>query len=546
MAQIVHDVAPHASLAFATAFTGEEEFAANIERLARPVEAGGAGAEVIVDDVGYFEEPFFQDGPIAAAIAKVTEEGVTYLSAAGNDNLFDSEGHEIASWETPEFRDSETCPTAVQALPEFNGTHCLDFNPSAGETDDTFGLVVSAGATLTVDLQWAEARGGVSTDLDAVLLNAAGTEVLAGSAELNNGAKGTQRPVEIFQWVNKSSSARSVQLAINRFAGGDPRLKFILMQNGSGVTATEYPQSAEGDVVGPTIYGHAGSAAAIAVGAVRYNNSAKPENYSSRGPVTHYFGPVEGASPAAALSEPEVLSKPDLVATDCGVTTFFASPSAGLWRFCGTSAAAPHAGAVAALLAQGDPTAEPAEIRAAMTESALPVGEYGPEAVGAGLLHTQGALAALGVEPGGEDGPSEVVEPLEPGPEEPAPAPEETPSVLEESAPPVITQAPETTATAPATRILRHPRHRVRTRRATVRLLFRFGSDQTGVAFLCKIDRGRFHNCGARLSRRFAVGRHVVRVKARNSAGLRDATPAVFRFRVERVLTRVARHHRRS
>src|SRR4051794_4560553 len=78
MLQIVHDLAPHASLAFATAFSGELGFAQNIERLARPVAEGGAGAAVIVDDVAYFEEPFFQDGPVAAAIDKVTSEGVTY------------------------------------------------------------------------------------------------------------------------------------------------------------------------------------------------------------------------------------------------------------------------------------------------------------------------------------------------------------------------------------------------------------------------------------------------------------------------------------
>src|SRR4029079_11237428 len=75
MLQIVHDLAPHAKLAFATAFESEKSFAENIERLARPVSEGGAGASVIVDDVGWFEEPFFQDGPIAAAIDKVTAEG---------------------------------------------------------------------------------------------------------------------------------------------------------------------------------------------------------------------------------------------------------------------------------------------------------------------------------------------------------------------------------------------------------------------------------------------------------------------------------------
>ena len=64
MAQIVHDLAPGADLAFATAFNGEIAFANNIRNSA------AAGAEVIVDDVFYPEEPFFQDGPIAVAVER--------------------------------------------------------------------------------------------------------------------------------------------------------------------------------------------------------------------------------------------------------------------------------------------------------------------------------------------------------------------------------------------------------------------------------------------------------------------------------------------
>ena len=60
---------------------------------------------MIADDVAYFDEPFFQDGPVAAAVNNVTAHGAAYFSAAGNDNLFDG-NHEIASWEALAFRDS--------------------------------------------------------------------------------------------------------------------------------------------------------------------------------------------------------------------------------------------------------------------------------------------------------------------------------------------------------------------------------------------------------------------------------------------------------
>jgi hypothetical protein len=523
MLQIVHDLAPHAQLAFATAFESEESFARNIERLARPVAAGGAGADVIVDDVAWFEEPFFQDGPVAAAIDKVTAEGVTYLTATGNDNLVDGGGHDIASWETSSFRDAGSCPETVLILSGFNGKHCLDFDPS-GETDTTFGITVEAGETLTVDLQWGEPWYGVDTDLDAFLLSGIGN-VLAQSVEGNSGPKGTQRPVEIVQWTNSAGSARTVQLAVNRFSGGDPRVKFILMENGGGVSATEYPASSGGDVVGPSIFGHAGAAAAISVAAVPFNNSTRPERYSSRGPVIHLFGPVEGTAPAADLGSPEAIAKPDVAATDCGATTFFASLSAGIWRFCGTSAAAPHAAAVTALLRQAKPTLTPQDYEEALTSTAAAVGAYGRTAVGGGLVDAFSALGSLPAPLEGEDGPSTSVAPL------------------------AVTSGPESAGAgsagsgstasaahaAPQTTFSKHPRKLVRTRSRTARVVFGFGADRAGSGFLCQVDAGPVHTCGHRLVRRFGLGPHSVTVKAVDSAGVADATPAVFRFRVKHV-----------
>src|SRR5208337_4265332 len=79
MLQIVHAVAPGASLAFHTGDNSEADFANGIQALAN------AGAKVIADDLGYYDEPFFQDGLIAQAIDTVESHGAAYFSAAGND-----------------------------------------------------------------------------------------------------------------------------------------------------------------------------------------------------------------------------------------------------------------------------------------------------------------------------------------------------------------------------------------------------------------------------------------------------------------------------
>ena len=64
MLEIVHDIAPGAQLYFATADNGALSFAANISALA------AQGCTIIVDDITYFSEGAFQDGPIAQALSR--------------------------------------------------------------------------------------------------------------------------------------------------------------------------------------------------------------------------------------------------------------------------------------------------------------------------------------------------------------------------------------------------------------------------------------------------------------------------------------------
>jgi hypothetical protein len=88
MAQLIHDMVPKARLGFATANDGEVQFAQYIRSLAgvqsSPFAQPGFAAQIIVDDVQYFDEGMFADTLVAQAVDDVTALGVSYFSSAGN------------------------------------------------------------------------------------------------------------------------------------------------------------------------------------------------------------------------------------------------------------------------------------------------------------------------------------------------------------------------------------------------------------------------------------------------------------------------------
>jgi Calx-beta domain-containing protein/subtilase family protein len=162
-----------------------------------------------------------------------------------------------------------------------------------------------------------------------------------------------------------------------------------------GITAVEHNVSTGGDVVGPTIFGHNGANNAMSTAAIPFNNANTIETYSSRGPLTLYFGPVNGTTPASPLGTPLKLAKPDVAATDGTQNTFFGSFQNGIWRFFGTSAAAPHAAAVAALQLDGFPSATVNQVKDAQRSTAVPVGSFAADAAGKGRLNAKAAVANL-------------------------------------------------------------------------------------------------------------------------------------------------------
>ena len=165
MLEIVHDLEPGAELYFATGFTGQAQFAANIEALCE------AGADDIVDDIGYFLEANFQDGIIAQGVNAATEGGCYFFSAAGNDgNLNDGTS---GVWEGDYVMGS--------ALTVEGET--LGARHNFGSVDDVQeGNPVLGAFFGTVVLQWSDPLGGSENDYDLFLVDGDGN-VRASSTE---------------------------------------------------------------------------------------------------------------------------------------------------------------------------------------------------------------------------------------------------------------------------------------------------------------------------------------------------------------------------
>jgi subtilisin family serine protease len=350
MLQLIHDVAPGAELAFATAHGGEANFAKNIRQLATE-----AGADVIVDDIIYLSEPMFQDGIVARAVNEVVANGVAYFSAAGNEGRNSYESAFIPS---------------SQNLTGFGQLH--DFNPGPGE--DVFQrITIPIGGRLIISFQWdspffsVNGGAGSPNDLDILLFNSSNTTILAGSNRANIGGD----PVEFFSHTNFSSTTQ-FNLAIAKHSGPNPGLmKYIVFGDS---TINEYNTNS------PTAFGHPNASGAQAVGAAFYQqtpefgvNPPVIESFSSPGPV-----PILFDANGNRLQNPEIRQKPEIVAPDGTNTTFFPpfanarNPEGDAFpNFFGTSAAAPHAAGVAALLLSADPTATPAEIYDALESTAI-------------------------------------------------------------------------------------------------------------------------------------------------------------------------------
>lgn len=337
MLQIVHDVAPKAELFFRTGFISAGDFATGIGELKQ------AGCNIIVDDVTFITEPFLKDGVVAAAVDAVTASGTTYFSAAGN-------------FANKSYENTFNRITAAGKAHDFGG-------------GDTLQSVTLKPGNYTIVLQWLDdiyslgqtSGGGTKNDLD-IYLTPDGKSLFGFNRNNTNGD-----PIEILPFTIAGTSPVNTNILItNNTPGSNPaRFKYIVFQG--DITINEYNTGAS------TLVGQANALGAIAVGAARYD---KAPPYA--GPLTvESFSSIGGT-----FVNGQQRNKPDLVAPDGGNTTvnlgadYPANALDGYPNFFGTSAAAPHAAAVAALIMEGkkkysnQPLTLPGEIRSILQHSA--------------------------------------------------------------------------------------------------------------------------------------------------------------------------------
>jgi subtilisin family serine protease len=352
MLEIIYDIAPGAELGFCGPATSLE-FIDCVNTLANVF-----GADIIVDDLGHYGEPYFEDGPVALAVKDILPNRV-YVSATGNDGKNHYTGNFIGS---------NTLGLTKNGAPVSEHDFGL---ASGGAADPTLDVNVGPGATIKIWLQWNDPFGRSANDYDLHLLNSSGVVIDRSEAVQN----GDDDPYEHLWGTNPSSSIQTYKIAVTKVSGEDKQIKLFI----SGAVLLEYAVSAG------SVFEHPAVPGVLAIAAI---NADDPGNdtiadYSAQGPVEIFF------------PSPETRQKPDITAIDKVSVT-----GAGGFDvpFYGTSAAAPHVAGVAALLIGGG--ASPEQAIQGIKDSAVDLGSAGFDNIfGYGRVDAFAAAEVLNVLP---------------------------------------------------------------------------------------------------------------------------------------------------
>lgn len=339
MLEIIHDIAPEADLYFHDTGTNTIAFDRAVDALAE------AGCSVIVDDISWLGEPFFEDGPVAVHIQEKIRNGrLVYVTSAGN--------YAQKHYQGTYFDDG-------------SGWH--DFSAGRSESRKKIYLTIPPGGSIRAVLQWDDQFGTSVNDYDLYL-----TEQYPYSGvtlkKSTNSQTGSADPFEWVSYTNDKSYTINAELDVNNYMNlAESRTLELQMYISSGTSI-----SLDNLVSADSISGQAAVPDVLTIGALGATSPNQLEPFSSRGPVTIVY------------PHREIRQKPNL----CGIDGVTVTGSGGFPnRFYGTSAAAPHIAGIAALLWSISPSLTPGQIRTALADGAVDLGDPGRDTLyGAGRV----------------------------------------------------------------------------------------------------------------------------------------------------------------
>jgi len=359
--QEVHAVAPSAGLAFCEPQTFVQ-YTACLQQFVQ------AGATVMVDDILFFDQdPMSSNGTDAAALQQFLAQNpnVALFTAGGNDNGSYWEGTYTPVAVSSLGIANITCPGSTQV-----DTYVNQFSPNA---DEILSITTSYAISVPVTVAWSDPPGTNSSNFDIYWSN--GTDSGCISTAAATAAVVSQR-------INLSPGPNKLYIATPdaSLAG-----KFVkLWVGGDGLTTLSI--STPGSFVTPQNF----VTGSIGIGAVNGSDGIgnNIESFSSRGPITVRY-------PSAAKLQAPVLVAPDGIYVDTA-GTYFASELFPDGNFYGTSAAAPNAAAVAALIRGAFPNLSVAQLMTALETGATQLGASAPDyTFGYGRVDAMGALGTL-------------------------------------------------------------------------------------------------------------------------------------------------------
>lgn len=328
MLEIIHDTAPGADLAFSDGFSSSLAFIKAIDDLINICDV-----DIIVDDIGFLLEPFFQDGAVAQKVDEAVSKGVVFVSAAGNSaqehyqKVYFDEDIENDELNLHDFGLSSQSGSSI-VMPLLVGGN--QFSPNN---------------FIAAVLQWDDLFGTSTNDYDLFLLDDEGNVLDTGTSIQD----GDDDPIEVVVFENNSSDIMQVNLVINRFSG-EPKILELYFNGTIAVLDFNVPED--------SIFGHPAAEGSLAVGAVSVNKPNIIQDFSSLGPVTIIGQNVninslntENNSLGFTNNTDSIIlrPKPGIVGPD-GVNTSVTGFAPAL----GTSIAAPPVAAVVALMLEAN------------------------------------------------------------------------------------------------------------------------------------------------------------------------------------------------